>query len=404
MNKTASFSTFLVSSALVLPAFILVSSLNTANANESISQAVKEGKTNLEFRYRYSYVDQDGFTETAEASTLKTRLNWQSGQVSGFSGKIEVDNVTSVFSDEYNDTRNGWTQYPVVADPEGTDINQVYLQYQDDGLTLTAGRQRVVHNDQRFVGGVAWRQNEQTFDGYRVQYKLDNGSNLDYSYIYNINRIFGPDGPNADLKGNFHLINYQHALSEKHKLAAFIYSLDFDTAIGLSSTTYGVRYSGKVSDYQLTASYARQTDGGDNPNDYSTDFMHLEVARSFNGFGVGFGMQILGQDNGVGFSTPLATLHKFQGFTDKFLATPGDGIEDYFVRLSYKFDNKLTVKAGWHQLEAEKTGAKYGDEIHLIATYPMSKQVKLLFKYASYSAKTKSSDTDKMAFMVNAKY
>ena len=41
------------------------------------------------------------------------------------------------------------------------------------------------------------------------------------------------------------------------------------------------------------------------------------------------------EGNGVkGFTTPLATLHKFQGWADKFLATPVNGIEDEYVNLS----------------------------------------------------------------------
>ena len=43
------------------------------------------------------------------------------------------------------------------------------------------------------------------------------------------------------------------------------------------------------------------------------------------------GYEVLGADNGVGFATPLATGHKFQGWADKFLTTPGDGIEDVYI-------------------------------------------------------------------------
>jgi hypothetical protein len=32
-------------------------------------------------------------------------------------------------------------------------------------------------------------------------------------------------------------------------------------------------------------------------------------------------------DGVIGFSTPLATLHKFQGWVDKFLTTPANGID-----------------------------------------------------------------------------
>ena len=44
------------------------------------------------------------------------------------------------------------------------------------------------------------------------------------------------------------------------------------------------------------------------------------------------GYEVLGSDDGKkGFATPLATGHKFQGFADKFLTTPNDGVQDLYV-------------------------------------------------------------------------
>ena len=51
------------------------------------------------------------------------------------------------------------TNYPVVADPEGTDLNQFYVQYAAPaGTTVRLGRQRIKLDTERFVGSVAWRQ------------------------------------------------------------------------------------------------------------------------------------------------------------------------------------------------------------------------------------------------------
>jgi hypothetical protein len=36
-----------------------------------------------------------------------------------------------------------------------------------------------------------------------------------------------------------------------------------------------------------------------------------------------------------GFTTPLATLHKFQGWADKFLTTPVNGLADLYVNAGY---------------------------------------------------------------------
>ena len=46
-----------------------------------LSEAMKSSKTQLNLRYRYEYVDQDGFDEEARASTLRGRLSWTSGAI-----------------------------------------------------------------------------------------------------------------------------------------------------------------------------------------------------------------------------------------------------------------------------------------------------------------------------------
>ena len=66
----------------------------------------------------------------------------------------------------YNSTRNGITDRPVVADPTGTDVNQALILYRGiDSTLIRAGRQRINLDNQRFVGAVGWRQNDQTYDG-----------------------------------------------------------------------------------------------------------------------------------------------------------------------------------------------------------------------------------------------
>ncbi|MCJ8274481.1 MAG: alginate export family protein, partial [Psychrosphaera sp.] len=292
----------------LLPTLGLMSFTASADMTETIAKAVKDGKTSITLRYRYESVEQDGIGEDASASTLKTRLTWQSGKANNFSVKIEVDDVTAIGDDDYNSTANGMAQYPVVADPEGTDVNQAFIQYTNDQLTFSAGRQRVLHNDQRFVGGVGWRQNEQTYDGYRLKYNASKALKFDYTYVFNVNRIFGPSGGKADLRGNIHLFTANYAISKTSKLAFFGYSMDFDTAAGASNNTFGVRYTGKYSSLNVSASYASQSDAGDNPTSFDTDYFALEVGTKVSGITFAAGYENLGGDNGVGFMTPLATL------------------------------------------------------------------------------------------------
>jgi len=368
-----------------------------------VSNALSQSKVNVSFRGRYEGVNQDG-KDDANAFTLRSRLTVNTGAYKGFSFGAQVDNNTA-FGNDYNDLSLGYVgNEAVVADAEYTEVNQAYLKYSKNNFSLKAGRQRINHDGQRFVGGVGWRQNEQTYDGYRFQYKASDKLNFDYTYVYNVNRIFGPDSkkPN-DLRGDLHLGNVAFKLNKDHKLSAFAYILDFDTAAALSSSTYGVAYHGKFGPVKVNASYATQSDNGDNPNDYSADYYNVEAVTKVSKVTLKAGVEVLGSDNGVGFATPLATLHKFNGFADKFLGTPGNGLQDIYATAVTKVKGVKLV-ATYHDFSSDVNNIDYGTEIDLVAAYKVNKHYSLLAKYASYNADEFATDTDKLWLMVTAKF
>lgn len=361
----------------------------------ALSKLVQNSKTQINFRYRYEGVDQDSLAEDANANTLRSRLSWTSGTINSFSAKLEFDDVRSIGNDNYNSTANGNGSYPVVADPEGTELNQAFIKYKNGGLSATLGRQRINLDDQRFVGGVGWRQNEQTYDALRFNYKTSVYS-LDYSYVDNVNRIFGPDGSKANLKGDSHLLNARLNLAEGHSLSAFNYLLDFNTAATASSNTMGVRYVGQYKPLKVIASYARQSDAGDNPVHYDADYWLLDLSGKIKSFSWRLGQETLGSDDGAkAFNTPLATLHKFQGFSDKFLGTPANGVEDRYIGFGTKISG-LALKLSYHDFASAEGSDDLGTEWNASAAYKLNKNFKALLKYADYSADQYASDTQKL--------
>ena len=393
--------------ALAVPAF----AEEGAGATDFKSM-VTEGSASLNFRYRYEYVDDDAFDRTAKASTLRSRLTFASAAYKGFSFLTEFDNVTNIGDDKYNSTTNGNTQYPVVADPKGTEVNQAWAKYQWKDLGSTYGRQRINHGNQRFIGGVAWRQNEQTYDGFRAQYS--GALKVDYAYIYKINRIFGPDdgAQSSYWRGENHFLRADYKLGENHTFTGYAYSLEIDPRRGYeggksndnSNRTVGLEYAGKLGPVGLQAAYAAQSDAGDSNLDYDADYYKLEGDITFAGLKANLGYEVLGGDNGVGFKTPLATLHKFQGWADKFLVTPGDGIEDLYVGLTGKA-GPVKLGAFYHDFQAEDSSDDFGTELDLIATWPVNKLWTLQFKYANFSSDNEArfSDTQKAWMTVNLK-
>jgi hypothetical protein len=405
----ASFNKALPSAAL---AALLTLQAAAASASDW-STLISDGKASVDFRYRYEFVDQDGFNKDAKASTLRSRLTLASAEVSGVSFLMEFDNVTSVGSDDYNSTENGSTEYPQVADPEGTDFNQFWARYATESASGTLGRQRIIHGNQRFIGGVAWRQNEQTYDSFRAEWTPLQGLAIDYSFVNQVNRIFGPnDGANpAELEGKNHFLRLDYTLAEKHQLTGYYYQLDFDDipfyapgkSVNLSSATMGGEYSGSWRWLAFNAAYARQQDTGDSQLSYQADYYRAELSGNWERLNAKLGYEVLASDNGVGFATPLATLHKFQGWADQFLNTPGDGVEDTYLQLGGKV-GPVKLAAVYHDFKAESSSADFGTELDLSATWPVNDKFTTQLKYAGFdSDSARFADVDKIWLVLQLK-
>ncbi|MBL4780914.1 MAG: alginate export family protein [Porticoccaceae bacterium] len=376
---------------------------------DDAGKALSGGDVALNLRYRHEHVNQDGRLEDASASTLRSRITLKSGTVGGFMGLLEVDNVSYVGSKRFNNTENGKTQYPVVADPDYTEINQVFFSYAfDDNNKTTIGRQRINHGGQRFIGGVAWRQNEQTFDAARLQFSPTDKLSIDYSYMWRANRVFGPAGDDNNFTGDNHIALATYRLNAQHGLSGFVYLLDINESPALSSSTYGLEYKGgfTLSDdisLGLNLTYAEQSDSKNSPFNYDAGYYFAELSAQLKPVTITLGLEVLQSDNNVSFKTPLATLHKFQGFADKFLLTPASGIKDSYVTVGTKVGSVKLV-AFYHDFEAESGGMDYGSEIDFVAAYTFSKNYSVVLKYAAYDADDYSTDTDKAWLMLTADF
>lgn len=370
----------------------------------TLAEAVAGGKPQIAMRYRFEQVDEDPFADDAHASTLRLRLGYQTAAWRGFSALVELDHLESIGGDAYNSTRNRRTTRPVVADPEDTDLNQALVRYAAGSEELVLGRQLINLDNQRFIGGVGWRQNEQTFDAATLRTKRIPRTSLAYVYVANVNRVFGPDPgtPPGDLRGDSHLLDANWDLKKAGKLSAFGYLLDFDNAAALSSKTFGALWTGQypVGKFKLpwSLSYASQSEDGDNPVDYSADYWQLEVGIAQDKWSARIGQEVLTGDAtrpGRAFQTPLATLHMWQGWADKFLTTPPQGIEDNYIALGGNLAG-FNVQLAWHDFGAEAVSRDYGTEWNVSVGRKFAKRVDVLVKAASYDADTFATDTTKL--------
>jgi hypothetical protein len=379
-----------------------------SGAADTVEQAVRESDFIFDLRVRYEGVSQDGFAEDAEALTSRLRVGFQTAPLKKNSLLVEGVAIEAL-DDDYNSTTNGNTGFPVVADPaDFAAVNRfAVINKSLPSTTLTFGRQRIVLDDHRFVGNVGWRQNEQTFDALRAQ--LGSGKlKADFTYADQVNRVFGPDSPVGRWHGDVVLGNVGWTLPVG-TLTFFDYFIDLDDAVTQSSNTLGARLNGSKKLGTIGAtyilSYAQQVDAGKNPASFTDDYYLLEGGLNFAKIGVGLGYEVLGSNGPTAFQTPLATLHIFEGWADKFLTTPAAGIEDAYLKVSYPMGKRgaftnISAAAFFHDFSAEQTAAHYGEELDLQLVARTDKLV-LTLKYADYRADQLLTDTDKLWLSVD---
>jgi hypothetical protein len=363
-----------------------------------------------EARLRYEQVEQDGLATDADALTLRLRAGVEA-KAGRWSALVEGQGTLAVV-DEYFDGLHGAATRPLVADPENIGLARAQLRYASPAFAVTAGRQRIALDDERFVGAVPFRQNGQSFDAVRAEITPAKGVKADLTYAWSVRTIWGIDGAGARqqaVSGDNVFANLG-VVTPLGKIAAFAYLVDQDEAamqgFRMSSQSYGARLDGsqplgkaKVT-YQL--SYARQSDWHRNPNDYAADYLLADAAIDFGGPRVGLGYEILGADDGItltSFQTPLATGFKFQGWADKFLATPPDGVRDLYASAGWGWKavgplKAVTLQAVYHDYRSDRASRSYGDEIDLLASAKLGK-VTASARYAHYDADTFATDTDK---------
>lgn len=379
----------------------------------TVSDQIGAGKLILEVRARHESVDQTrtaSLRDKASALTIRTRIGWETGEFRSVKGLIEFEDVRQAGPEHYSVNVPGAAtpplngadkaRYPVVNDPDVTELNRAQLTWTPRAaLQVTAGRQRILLDDQRFVGNVGWRQDEQTFDGVRADFALGRVKGT-YAYIGHVNRILGEL---RDWDSDSHLLNVTWSPAELLRLQGFVYALDFGNSAINSSITKGGKASGKtwVGLYQLAynATYARQSEHHGNTAAFDLDYIGGDIAGTFDIYTAKVSYESLEGNGTRGFTTPLATVHAFNGWSDAFVSAGGnksfaDGIEDLNfsfnikprLKRAYFFNSDILVR--YHDFNGQKTGADLGHEWGVQLTAALTTALSVQFKYADFQRET----------------
>lgn len=358
-----------------------------------------------DIRLRYQSLNRDNFAENGQALTIRFRGGLEVDLFDKTSALIEIEGTTALI-DNYNDGAGNRPLFPVIPDPEGLALNRLQIISEIIPETrITAGRQKLALDDWRFIGAFPFRQNDQTIDAIRFETTAIGPGILDVGYFNKVHRPLGPDNIGGVFEGDSFFLNYNLA-TVIGRVSVFHYATELETGptgtlrhIGSSQTT-GIRVIGRRDSEPLSivweGSYAKQSDYSDNPNNYSADYGLVELTLKPADFTLKLRAEKLGNDNGVSLQTPLASLHRFQGFADQFLQTPLDGVRDYSILFQYDFgslgpltDIKSFIRHHW--FEADTDGRDYGREVNLSLKAKVNK-VGLALEYADYQADTFSSD------------
>lgn len=391
--------------------FLVVSSgpaaADDVAVEDALWQAITGGKFDLLMNYRFEHVDDDLRPEPGDASTLRTTFGYTTGQFHGLGLRGLLQDVREVFEADFDDGTlrpNSKTQHAVIPDPSDTDFIEGYLSYSGlPNTTFKLGRQIVTFRDapfHRFLGTVLWRQNWMNHDAFSAQNRSLPDTIIDYVYSWNVNRIFTDEAAVSSLanfRSDSHLVNAQYTGIPLGKLEGYAYLLDFDNAPGNSTQTYGARFSGaraltKTWKALYAVEYAHETDYAGNPGHIAANYALAEAGAAVTlggpveSISVKFTWELLDGDGGTDrFITPLATGHAFQGWADRFLDTPQDGIEDYYLTaIVGLLGAKFTLE--YHDLNADNLGYDYGDELNVMLTRTFREHYTFALKYATYEA------------------
>jgi hypothetical protein len=359
-----------------------------AQADDAFYEALTGGKVSFSARARYESVEQDGKLD-ADAVTLRTTLGYKTGDLNGFSGYVEFEDVTDLGDDdEYNSTQNGNGAYATIADPEDTSVSQAYIQYNGFDTEVKLGRQELTYRGapfHRFIGNVLWRQNHQVFDALSVTNTSLKDTKLSYAYLDSRDFI-----NLAKQEMSSHLFNVQYSGLSFGKLEAYSYLVEFDDVAGLSSKTFGARLSGAqpVNDevkVVYTAELATQDDYGNSTMTSSQDYFLGELGFKYKGW-LAKASYELQEGNGTdSFKTPLGTNHAFQGWADMFLVTPAAGLEDMYFTVVGKVLGAKVI-ASYHDFETDEGSVDAGEEFDILVAKKFAKHYTVGAKYSDYQS------------------
>ena len=378
---------------LTLPAYV--------QAADDLLDAIRQGKSMTNFRLRHEYVDQANRPETAKALTLRSLVGWQTADFHGFSLGAQLIDVAKL-RDDYDERDQGIPQtsranYPIIADPDVTDVNQLYLDWKAlDHTRIRAGRQQVNLDNARFIGDIGFRQVMQVFDGVSLLNSSLRDTELYAAHFERVRQV-----STRHRSGDLDIVHAKYRWSATASLTAYGYFADFENPTvaptnvfgpdtDQSSKSLGLRLEGShgLGDawkLPYTVEYARQSNYADGDRRIDAHYARLGGGAMFDSWYARVDYERLSSNGGrYAFQTPFGTNHLFQGWADLFLVTPAQGIRDRYLSFGGRPLAALQLTGEYHVFKSDAGGIAYGKELDLAIAYAVNTSLQAKLEYANF--------------------
>jgi hypothetical protein len=396
--------------------------------SNDLIDAFKKGQTQLEFRLRHEESRQKGL-KLARATTIRSDLSFTTAEYHNVKLALGLVDVTSIFKKKYNPGLSSISnqQYAKIYDPVGTGLTQANLMFNAiPDTTITLGRQYITLDNERFIGKDDFRQFPQNFDAITFDTKALRNLEIFYSFIIYVNTTSAnalaldalPQNTNIPIATNLyfesgrrrlrtHLANINWSAFDYGNIGAYAYFNNDRTNNIDSNLTYGFRiYSTEQKNYKninYLLELAKQNSKYNNPTRTHSYYWHLLFGKTLEYASAAIGWEHLGKN----FTTPLGSLHDFNGIADVFHAQGfTSGLNDFYIN----FNTGNTYVSGEfsvHMFEnTNRTSTKklLGYEYDATLELHCTQNITLSASYAYFRSKTPSyPTTNNFWLMLSAK-
>ena len=239
---------------------------------------ILNGKFWTDTRYRYEYVDQANLPKDARASTIRNKTGVEFRILSWLPRRRRrrVRRRAGAGPFQQHDQR----QDPVPGRRRcrvRRSIRPISSCITFRAWCCSAAAISSNPDNLRYVGSVAWRQNDQTFDGAKATITAFPSVTFLYAYIGNVNRIFSDSSPVGNIHSNVHLMHAESKELSIGKLTAYTYLMDLYDLDRFSNASYGGFLKGKQ---KLTPTVSTTTTVSNTPSRPATPTPRSTMTRT----------------------------------------------------------------------------------------------------------------------------